>query len=294
MKKILLVLSLMFTIATIKAQGCSDAGFCTMDNLQLHQSDSLLQKNAIKFGVNLGQADNDVSVFGSYIEYHRMISKVVDIDVKLNFLSQSSENFSSSALSDVYLVSNYKLNDKTKATVGLKIPLTNGNLKENGQVLPMDFQPSLGTLDLIVGASRRVNDFSFVLAYQQPLTQNDNQYFAPIPTDGFITTNNFKRAADVLFRATYLYKLNDKLTISPSLLPIYHLANDKFTDFFNVESEIKGSNGLTLNGNLYFNYKLNNTSALELSLGSPFVVRDTRPDGLTRSFVANLEYKILF
>ena len=294
MKKILLVLSLMFTIATIKAQGCSDAGFCTMDNLQVHQSDSLLQKNAIKFGVNLGQADNDVSVFGSYIEYHRMISKVVDIDVKLNFLSQSSENFSSSALSDVYLVSNYKLNDKTKATVGLKIPLTNGNLKENGQVLPMDFQPSLGTLDLIVGASRRVNDFSFVLAYQQPLTQNDNQYFAPIPTYGFVTTNNFKRAADVMFRATYLYKLNDKLTISPSLLPIYHLANDKFTDFFNVESEIKGSNGLTLNGNLYFNYKLNNTSALELSLGSPFVVRDTRPDGLTRSFVANLEYKILF
>jgi len=26
----------------------------------------------------------------------------------------------------------------------------------------------------------------------------------------------------------------------------------------------------------------------------PFIVRDIRPDGLTRSFIANIEYKIKF
>lgn len=283
----------MFGIINLNAQGCSDAGFCTMDNLQVHQADSLLNKNTIKIGANIGAADNDVSVFGSYLEYHRMISKFVDVDVKLNFLSQSANNISSAALSDLYLVSNYRLNEKTKATVGLKVPLTDGNLKENGFPLPMDFQPSLGTLDLILGASRKVNDFSFVLALQQPLTQNKNEFFSFVGSD-FITTNNFKRSGDVLFRATYLYRINDKLTLSPSLLPIYHLQNDKYTDALNVEREIIGSDGLTLNGNVYLNYSLNKTSALELSLGSPFVVRDVRPDGLTRSFVANLEYKISF
>lgn len=293
MKKILLILSLMFGIINLNAQGCSDAGFCTMDNLQVHQADSLLNKNTIKIGANIGAADNDVSVFGSYLEYHRMISKFVDVDVKLNFLSQSANNISSAALSDLYLVSNYRLNEKTKATVGLKVPLTDGNLKENGFPLPMDFQPSLGTLDLILGASRKVNDFSFVLALQQPLTQNKNEFFSFVGSD-FITTNNFKRSGDVLFRATYLYRINDKFTLSPSLLPIYHLQNDKYTDALNVEREIIGSDGLTLNGNVYLNYSLNKTSALELSLGSPFVVRDVRPDGLTRSFVANLEYKISF
>lgn len=293
MRKILLVISFFYGLSFINAQGCSDAGFCTMDNLQVQQVDSLLQKNAIKFGVNLGQADNDVSVFGSYVEYHRILSKVVDIDLKLNFLSQSANSFSSSALSDIYLVSNYKLNDKTKGTIGLKVPLTNGNLKDNGFSLPMDFQPSLGTLDLIVGASIRVNEFSFVLAFQQPLTQNENEFFAPVGSE-FITTNKFKRAGDVLFRATYLLKIGDKFSVSPSLLPIYHLKNDKFTDAFDVEREIKGSDGLTLNGNVYLNYKLNTTSALELSFGTPFEVRDVRPDGLTRSFVANLEYKIAF
>ena len=292
MNKIFFILSLLFGYTFVNAQGCSDAGFCTLDNLQVQDTNSSLQKNALKFGLNLGQADNDVSVFGSYLEYHRTLSNVVDVDVKLNFLSQSVDNISSSALSDVYLVSNYKLNDNTKATVGLKIPLTNGNLKEDGFALPMDFQPSLGTLDIIIGASRRVNEFSFVLAFQQPLTQNDNEFVAP-PNSEFISTNNFKRAGDILFRATYLTKVSDKFSVSPSLLPIYHIANDKYTDG-SIEKEIEGSSGLTLNGNVYFNYKLNNTSALELSLGAPFVVRDVRPDGLTRSFVANLEYKILF
>ena len=292
MNKIFFILSLLFGYTFVNAQGCSDGGFCTLDNLQVQDTNSSLQKNALKFGLNLGQADNDVSVFGSYLEYHRTLSNVVDVDVKLNFLSQSVDNISSSALSDVYLVSNYKLNDNTKATVGLKIPLTNGNLKEDGFALPMDFQPSLGTLDIIIGASRRVNEFSFVLAFQQPLTQNDNEFVAP-PNSEFISTNNFKRAGDILFRATYLTKVSDKFSVSPSLLPIYHIANDKYTDG-SIEKEIEGSSGLTLNGNVYFNYKLNNTSALELSLGAPFVVRDVRPDGLTRSFVANLEYKILF
>lgn len=284
---------LLFNTFFAMSQGCSDAGFCTIDNLQISQTDSIYLKNTFKVGLNMGAADNDVSVFGSYLEYSRRLSKVVDVDLKLNFISQSGNSISSSAFSDLFLVSNYKINTKTKFTFGLKIPLTDGNLKENGFSLPMDYQPSLGTLDLIVGVSRSVGKFSFVFAYQQPLTQNKNQFFAPIGSD-FITTNDFKRAADVLFRASYLYKIDDKFSLSPSLLPIYHLQNDKFTDALNVERDIEDSSGLTLNVNAYLNYKLNATSALELSLGSPLVVRKQRPDGLTRSFVANLEYKILF
>jgi hypothetical protein len=115
----------------------------------------------------------------------------------------------------LFLVSNFRIDKKTAVTAGLKIPLTNGNLKENGMVLPMDFQPSLGTLDLILGISHRVDKFSFVLAYQQPLTQNDNQFFAESDSN-FFTTNNYERAADLLFRATYLYKFNNKFSVSPS------------------------------------------------------------------------------
>ena len=137
-----------------------------------------------------------------------------------------------------------------------------------------------------------------MVAYQQPLTQNNNQYTiyptlvaTNIP---YLNTNNFKRAADVLARVTYNWELNDKFTLKPSVLPIYHLAKDKTTDFVGNEYEIEGSDGLTLNTNVFLNYALNAKSNLEFSFGVPFVVREVRPDGLTRSMVLNLQYAYSF
>ena len=77
-------------------------------------------------------------------------------------------------------------------------------------------------------------------------------------------------------------------------MPIFHLKNDSYTDASDVEQEIKGSQGLTLNGNVYLDYYPRSNSAFQLNLGLPFVVRDVRPDGLTRSVIANLEYRFKF
>lgn len=77
-------------------------------------------------------------------------------------------------------------------------------------------------------------------------------------------------------------------------MTIYHLTNDKYTDALVVEREIDGSSGLTLNANAYLDYELNETSAVQLNLGVPLVVRETRPDGLTRGLVVNLEYRARF
>lgn len=294
MKKILF-LSVLFS-GLAYGQGCSDAGFCTMGDLKPNETQAF--SNTLKFGMNYGAADNDVSVLGSYIEYQRALSEKWNASAKLTYFSQSDDNFSSSSLADLYLSTNYTIKPKTKATLGLKVPFTNGNLKENGVALPMDFQPSLGTYDLILGVSHQYNKFNFVVAYQQPLTQNENQYTvfpSLIATNNpFINTNKFKRAADVLARVTYNWELNDKFTLKPGLLPIYHTATDKATDFVGNEYEIEGSRGLTLNANVYLNYKLNTKSNLELSYGSPLEVRDTRPDGLTRSMVLNLQYAYSF
>jgi hypothetical protein len=75
----------------------------------------------------------------------------------------------------------------------------------------------------------------------------------------------------------------------PSILPIYHLKNVKYTDKFNVINEIRGSQGLTLNGNIYLDYKIKSKNIIQINMGMPFIVRDARPDGLTRHFIANLE-----
>ncbi len=57
---------------------------------------------------------------------------------------------------------------------------------------------------------------------------------------------------------------------------------------------LEGSEGLTLNGNLMINYALATNQLFQLSLATPFVTRDLRPDGLTRSFVLGLEYIVKF
>lgn len=292
MKKLFSLLTLLFS-SFLYSQGCSDAGICTVDNMKYQENDSLVYKNAVKVGFNYGLSYENINVLGAYLAFNRKISEKVDIGARLTYFNQFNEDISSAAISDAIITSNFKLANDLKGTIGFKIPFTDGNLKENGAALPMDFQPSLGTFDLILGVSKKINKFNFVLGYQQPLTQNKNEFFAPANSK-FSSTNQFKRAGDLLFRAVYNYQISERFGFSPSLLPIYHIAEDKYTDLSNVERNIEGSDGLTLNANLYFNYRLDKKQSLEFSLGGPLVVRDVRPDGLTRGFVANLEYKISF
>ncbi|WP_265428609.1 hypothetical protein [Chryseobacterium sp. YIM B08800] len=293
---------LLFAMATssLKAQGCSDAGFCTVNSLKPHQNDSIsVQKNQLKIGFSVGKADNEITAYSQYAEYNRQINSKFAISAKLASLSQAGNNVSTFGLSDIYLSTNYRLNKNLSFTLGTKIPLTDGNKYKNGGALPMDYQASLGTFDLIVGAGYQIKKLQLVAALQQPLTQNNNQFVAenyPVSSSlrNFQTTKDFKRNGDVLLRVSYPFKITDKLQITLGLLNIYHLSNDQFTDTFGTERVIDGSQGLTVNGNLFFDYNLNEVHALQLSLGAPFAVRDVRPDGLTRSFIANLEYSFKF
>jgi hypothetical protein len=82
--------------------------------------------------------------------------------------------------------------------------------------------------------------------------------------------------------------------ITPSLLPIYHVANDRYTDELGVEQVIAGSQGLTFNANMFIGYKIAEHNAIQLSVGFPLIVRNARPDGLTRSVIASIEYQVGF
>ena len=69
----------------------------------------------------------------------------------------------------------------------------------------MDYQSSLGTFDLIFGVGYQINKLQLVAAIQQPLTQNNNLFFASsYPEDSplreFQSTNKFIRSGDVMLR----------------------------------------------------------------------------------------------
>lgn len=296
---LILVAALLFSFASqSRGQGCSDAGFCTLNSFK-PDAGTPAAANQIKIGGSFGGADNAISVVGGYLEYNRQFGDKFGLDAKLTALGQSGNDISAFGLSDLYLNANLSPRAGLHFTLGAKIPLADGNAANDNLPLPMDYQASLGTFDLIVGAGYDLGKLQLVVALQQPLTQNKNAFFAEdypagSPLRDIQTTNKFQRSGDVLLRVSYPFQLGQKLTLTPSLLPIYHLANDKFTDKQGNEIEIDGSQGLTFNGNLYFDYAISACSALQLNAGLPFVVRDARPDGLTRSFVANLEYRFKF
>lgn len=247
----------------------------------------------------MGKADNSIAVYGTYLEYNRQLNKKTGIDLKLTSIAQNGNNISVFGLSDAFVNANYTPNEKIKLTAGFKIPLSNASASRDNLPLPMDYQSSLGTLDLILGIGYEIWKIQCFAAIQQPLTQNDNQFIATdypenSPLRGFQSTRRFKRAGDVMLRVSYPISAGSKFRITPGILPIYHLKNDTYTDELNVEKEIAGSSGLTLNGNLYLDYQINTRNALQLNLGMPFVVRETRPDGLTRSFILNMEYRNRF
>lgn len=281
-------------------QGCSDAGICTIDGFKPHgEEDNNAVNNQIKVGAFYGNADNAIAAYGAYMEYNRQLTDRFGVDVRLTTLAQSGNGISVFGLSDIYLTANYKVNSNFQVTLGTKIPLSDGGASLNDLPLPMDYQASLGTLDLIFGIGYQINKLQLVAAIQQPLTQNSNRFLNSLypeesPLSTILSTNNFQRRADVLLRASYPISLNQKLRLTPSLLPIYHLANDSYTDEFDIEQEISGSQGLTLNANVYLDYDINDTNAIQLNVGFPLIVREARPDGLTRSYVVNLEYRIRF
>lgn len=290
-----------------KAQGCSDAGFCTIDGLKPEHStfpislsdENKIPKNQLKIGVLTGKADHSISVFGNYIEYSHLLSKKLAVNIKLSSLSQTGNNISNFGLSDVFLSGYYQITSKMKIISGVKIPLSNADQKEDNLSLPMDYQSSLGTTDLILAIGYQLNNWQLSMGLQQPILQNSNQFSSESyptnsPLNTFQSTNNFKRSADVLLRVSYFIPINESFQITPSILPIYHLSNDRYTNSSGKEIEIEGSKGLTLNINTYLNYNINTTNALQFSFGFPIKVRKVRPDGLTRSFVANLEYKFSF
>jgi hypothetical protein len=308
LSKLFIFLLSMNTSYQIKAQGCSDAGFCTLNSFKPATTavtfDSILAQpityfNQIKVGASVGKADMNITAIGFYIEYNRLFNDKLSADVKVTGLSQNGQNISATGISDAYLNLNYRPISNLGFTGGLKLPFTQGNYKINAISLPMDYQSSLGTFDILFGISYMVKRFQLVAALQQPITQNKNSYLSEIHLPGsiyggFTTTNKFKRAGDVLLRASYPIKIGEKFTISPSILGIYHLTQDKFTDMNGVERSITGSEGFTLNGVVFIDYALNERSALQLNAGMPFIIRKVRPDGLTRAFVLTLEYKHKF
>lgn len=309
MKKLFYLVAVVLATSTkSNAQGCSDAGVCTIHSIKNNTSVSAEaddNDNDIVIGFAFGKGERSTSIYTPYIEYTRSITDQTSVTGKISFAAVSGELANTTGLGDLFVSVNHAIDSKKKwqksFVVGLKIPFDQADIVKKGIHLPMPYQTSLGTTDLVLGISYIRRSFGATLALQQPLKKMNGNRFLPVdyPAEPlaikYLPTNLFERKGDALLRFSYNFDLNrSRFSVRPSLLGIYHLGNDSYSDMDKMRMKIEKSSGLTLNGNVFVGYRLNKTSALELSAGAPFVVRTNRPDGLTRSFVASVEYKFSF
>lgn len=283
----------------LHSQGCSDAGICSINKGFSAEEKTL--KNRLEVAATYSLGDADLVYFSPNISYTKRFNERYTFTSTVTFTTATGSFGTRSQLGDAFLIGNYFFKEKNRkqwsALLGLKFPFTASNLKINGFSLPMDYQSSLGTIDLFLGANYRWNDWGFNAALQLPLINgNKNSYFKEFGgTNDFPSTNLFRRQPDALLRASYSVPMpTSKLGIQPNLLLIYHLGEDTFENVLGQREKIQGSEGLTVNANLITSFTISTQKRLELSLASPFVVRDVRPDGLTRSFVATLHFQYSF
>lgn len=289
----------MLSVGKAMAQGCSDAGICSINHgFQLDEKEF---SNNIEIATIFGAGESDVKYFSPYISYTKRFNDRYSFTSKITFSTASGSFGTRSQFGDAFLIGNYTFKEKNKkqwsTLLGAKFPFTASNLKINGYSLPLAYQSSLGTIDLFLGTNLHYKKWDFNGAVQIPIINlNKNSYFKEFGgTDDFLSTNLFERKPDALIRAIYSIKTpNNKFTFKPNVLFIYHIGEDSFENIVGVRENNIGSEGLTINGNLLTSYILNKKSSFELSLATPLAVRDSRPDGLTRSFVAGILYQYSF
>lgn len=289
------------------AQGCSDAGFCSLGDLK-RQSDEVdsLKNNTIAFGIGYSRGLEDTQYANGYLEYSRKCGEKISFQAKLTAAYATGfagENFN---IGDVFLFGTYRFirnsTHNLSFLAGAKIPLNySNNTNSKGVALPLDYQSSIGTYDFIAGLNLSLNKhWEFNVGYQVPIiNKNQSSFFPSLYADErineFAPTNQYRRKSDGLVRAGYVFNFKESSwKFKPNLLAIYHFGNDTYEDINDKTISIKNSEGLTLNGGLVTTYFLRNRNQLEFIVAAPLIVREVRPDGLTRSIVLNVQYKIMF
>ncbi len=209
------------------------------------------------------------------------------------------------------------LGGNISATLGTKIPTNNSSQSDPDSWgvendLPMYYQTSLGSYDLIFGGSWITSKWLLATGIQMALTENENDFrwgnenvsgswranYQNGESSGYVGSydlaNNLKRGTDVMLRIERNFRFVN-YSFNVGLLPIYRITKDERYDFNNdIRIKEDGTTGLALSvlGGCAYHFNVN--SSMKLILGKKLAQRRVNPDGLTREFVSSLSYVLRF
>lgn len=326
MRNTFLLLAAAFHTEIVSAQGCSDAGVCTAGPMgaiaaTADSSEADESNHFARLSYTYAIGEQGVVIMQVQPEISWGLVNRLALQVKLPYVSASGNLGGNSGVGDLIATLNYAViknrNRNLTVVAGMRLPtgrfkparIEQATFGNDARPLPVPYQVGLGTTDLLLGAQYRHGRWTGTLAYQHVLKQDNQSVFihrlwAGVPeARGYFESFALERANDAVARIQYAIPIK-RFTLQPGLLGIYHLGRDSRMEEVGDEidwgiqrterREITGSDGLTLNLTADARFRLNDAWALEASFGSPVIVREARPDGLTRAMVINLGVRLGF
>jgi hypothetical protein len=173
-----------------------------------------------------------------------------------------------------------------KLHVGAKLPTNDADLTLYGLSVPMSFQTSLGTYQLIAGLVFHSRGWLVGAGYQRSYGPNNNRFrHADWPNEPLVwdypESPFLERSDDIAFRFQKNFH-QGKSRFFLGLLPLYHLHRDKIKED-GVEAMVEGSDGLTLNIQAGWTIDFAKAGFIRLMTGFPVIAKSVDTDGLGRS-----------
>jgi hypothetical protein len=314
MKSLALLISMTIVTHLSNAQGCSDAGFCTMGAMKPDQPFNKrinLKLRSIELSFYRGTTTLTPVVYVATADFNFSLNSKNTFQLKVPYQKVEGRLGNTASVSDISLclTRNVFTSDKFDAnlSLGAKIPTNNSDLKAGNQVLPMYYQTSLGTYDFIAGLSIINRKWLIATGVQIPLNQNKNSFdwnrwkdSNPTEVQYSKTYSNSTalwRGTDIMLRVERNFRLA-RFNFSAGLLPIYRIKADRITNFRGIrtskDAEGNIGEGLALSWITTAGYNFNVKSGIKLLVGHKIVQRDFNPDGLTRVLVTSFTYSYRF
>jgi hypothetical protein len=316
-------LKIVFTIAALSAfspqaqsQGCSDAGFCTMGAMKPDQPFNkkiALKLRSMEVSFYRGSTTLSPIVYVGTLDLSfNILDTKTFFQVKLPYQAVKGNFGKTSGMGDISLCLTRNVSRSgdfdVNVSLGGKIPSNHADMvnETNGLPLPMYYQTSLGTYDLVAGMSAINRNWLFATGIQHPFNKNKNHFtwaqWIPVYKNGegagyvraYDVGYDLKRGTDIMLRIERNFRFS-RFNFSAGLLPIYRILKDEVT-VPSTGQRIKpdGTTGLALSAIATAGYSFNIQSGVKLLYGRKFIQRDFNPDGLTRHDVMTVSYYYRF
>lgn len=286
----------------LTAQGCSDAGFCTMGAMRPNQpfdKKMPLHLRSVELTYYHGHSNVSVLIESAILDFGFTVNEKNLIQLKLPYTWTNGNFGSVNGLGDISLSATRTITRVGEfdlaGTIGAKIATGNADARHpfHGNFFPMYYQTSLGTYDFVAGASLISRKWLITAGYQQPLVhRNENKFKADSSAwswyeGGFnyVKRNSdavdLRRGADVMARIERSFRFS-RLSFNVGWLNIYRISRDQIRNEEGNYVRVDKTRGLVSNLLIGAGYKLNVNSGLSVMYGQKLTDRKVNPDGLTR------------